>query len=176
MSQLSEAEFSQALADFVIDFNAHSSEKWTLHKAENAICAKQSVMVKWKDGVVNRQAYITYNNVYRVPSLWFNVYTRDGSPLNAEESLGLSNHSNGLDLLKNISQNEHPVLGVLFYNIHPCNTMQIMDEMTGEGNYIAKWLSVYGTPIGVKVPPGLLANKSTGVSPSFSTENSHNSP
>ena len=44
----------------------------------------------------------------------------------------------GLDLAKNISLNEHPVLGVLFYNIHPCKTSDIMEELTAEGNYISK--------------------------------------
>ena len=32
MSQLTEAQFSQALAEFVVKFNANSNEKWTFHK------------------------------------------------------------------------------------------------------------------------------------------------
>ncbi|CAI4226283.1 unnamed protein product [Auanema sp. JU1783] len=152
MALKSEGDFIAALTDFVENYNKFSKEKWTLHKSNNGIFAKQSVMIKWREIVVNRQVHITYSSVYGVPSLWFNIYRRDGIPLTADESLELSKHVNNNGFLKNMTQNEHPYLGLLFYNIHPCRTEKVMEQLSGTGNFIAKWLSVYGAPIGVEVP------------------------
>ncbi|RCN29235.1 autophagocytosis associated protein, partial [Ancylostoma caninum] len=127
--------------------------------SELGICAKQSVMVKFRGEAVNRQVHITYNSTYSVPVLWFNFYRRDGTPLSTSEVLEMSNNEDSMDITQYISLNEHPILGVLFYNIHPCKTKDIMNELTGKGNYIAKWLSVYGAPIGVLPPDALFTSK-----------------
>ena len=37
-------------------------------------------MIKVEEKLVNRQVYITYNPVYKVPVLWFNLYSRGTSP------------------------------------------------------------------------------------------------
>ncbi|KHJ81739.1 hypothetical protein OESDEN_18573 [Oesophagostomum dentatum] len=71
----------------------------------------------------------------------------------------MSSNEDTMDITQYISLNEHPLLGVLFYNIHPCKTKEIMNELTGKGNYIAKWLSVYGAPIGVSPPDALFTSK-----------------
>ncbi|RCN36466.1 hypothetical protein ANCCAN_17666 [Ancylostoma caninum] len=62
----------------------------------------------------------------------------DGTPLSTSEVLEMSNNEDSMDITQYISLNEHPILGVLFYNIHPCKTKDIMNELTGKGNYIAK--------------------------------------
>lgn len=63
----------------------------------------------------------------------------DGTPLASSEVMEMtSNDETTTDLAQYISLNEHPLLGVLFYNIHPCKTKDIMNELTGKGNYIAK--------------------------------------
>ncbi|EYC15517.1 hypothetical protein Y032_0036g3188 [Ancylostoma ceylanicum] len=135
---VSEPEFRRALSDFVFKIDQlGKSERWTLHKSELGICAKQSVMVKFRGEAVNRQVHITYNSTYSVPVLWFNFYRRDGTPLSTSEVLEMSNNEDSMDITQYISLNEHPILGVLFYNIHPCKTKDIMNELTGKGNYIA---------------------------------------
>ncbi|EYC15518.1 hypothetical protein Y032_0036g3188 [Ancylostoma ceylanicum] len=74
---VSEPEFRRALSDFVFKIDQlGKSERWTLHKSELGICAKQSVMVKFRGEAVNRQVHITYNSTYSVPVLWFNFYRR----------------------------------------------------------------------------------------------------
>uniref|UniRef100_A0A1I7X3L1 Autophagy_act_C domain-containing protein n=1 Tax=Heterorhabditis bacteriophora TaxID=37862 RepID=A0A1I7X3L1_HETBA len=47
-----------------------------MDKSALGICAKQSVMVKWRNETVNRQVHITYSSTYNVPVLWFNIYRR----------------------------------------------------------------------------------------------------
>lgn len=158
---VTEPEFRRALADFVSKIDqVGKTERWTLHKSELGICAKQSVMIKWRGETINRQVHVTYNPTYSVPVLWFNFYRRDGTPLASSEVMEMtSNDETTTDLAQYISLNEHPLLGVLFYNIHPCKTKDIMNELTGKGNYIAKWLSVYGAPISLAPPEALFTLK-----------------
>ncbi|KAJ1370460.1 hypothetical protein KIN20_032186 [Parelaphostrongylus tenuis] len=171
---ITEQEFCRALSDFVSKIDQlRKTERWTLHKSDLGICAKQSVMVKWRREVINRQVHITYNSTYNVPVLWFNFYRRDGTPLMGSEVKEIINNDNNTPRIADyISLNEHPLLGVLFYNIHPCKTKDIMNELSGKGNYIAKWLSVYGSPIGLVPPDILLTSK---VFPQRSDDASHSS-
>ncbi|KAK5968814.1 Autophagocytosis associated protein [Trichostrongylus colubriformis] len=158
---VTEPEFRRALADFVSRVDQlGKTERWTLHKSEIGICAKQSVMIKFGKEAVNRQVHVTYNSTYGVPVLWFNFYRRDGTPLTNSEIMELSSKNGSSEIAQYISLNEHPILGVLFYNIHPCKTKDIMNELNGKGNYIARWLSVYGAPIGVLPPDALFNSKS----------------
>ncbi|XGW08151.1 hypothetical protein V3C99_010898 [Haemonchus contortus] len=157
---VTEPEFRRALADFVSKIDQIGrTERWTLHKSDLGICAKQSVMIKWRKEVVNRQVHVTYNPTYCVPVLWFNFYRRDGTPLTSSEIMEISSNEDSMEISQYISLNEHPILGVLFYNIHPCKTKDIMNELNGKGNYIAKWLSVYGAPIGLAPPDALFTSK-----------------
>ncbi|PAV58707.1 hypothetical protein WR25_04002 [Diploscapter pachys] len=170
---LTQPQFQKALTKFVDRNDQFAREKWTLHKSDIGIFAKQSVMVKWKNTTVNRQAHIVYNSTYQVPVLWFNFYRRDGIPLKYDDMTDLALPST-IDLSQYISLAEHPFLGVLFYNIHPCNTAKIMAELIGEENYILKWLSVYGAPIGVSLPPQIftMPEVTNGVVPSCTTNGS----
>ncbi|GMR36313.1 hypothetical protein PMAYCL1PPCAC_06508, partial [Pristionchus mayeri] len=166
MGTLTLAEFNAHLDQFITLHNEASREKWTLHKSDIGLYAKQSVMIKWKEESINRQAHITYNSTYQVPVLWFNFYRRGGDPLSSDEVLSLSCTITPESTLSSgpsrscssdpspssVTLNEHPHLGVLFYHLHPCQTPSIMREMTGKGNYIASWLSFYGRPLGVSVP------------------------
>ncbi|WKX97442.1 hypothetical protein Q1695_013250 [Nippostrongylus brasiliensis] len=162
---VSEPEFRRALADFVSKIDQlGKTDRWTLHKSELGICAKQSVMIKWRGEVINRQVHVTYNSTYSVPVLWFNFFRRDGTPLATSEVMEMSGNDERSDLAQYISLNEHPLLGVLFYNIHPCKTKDIMNELPGKGNYIAKWLSVYGAPVGIAPPDALLLTSSKALS------------
>ncbi|KAE9417709.1 hypothetical protein Angca_008358, partial [Angiostrongylus cantonensis] len=102
--------------------------------------------------VINRQVHITYNSTYNVPVLWFNFYRRDGTPLVGSEVKEIVNNDDASNIAEYISLNEHPFLGVLFYNIHPCKTKDIMNELSGKGNYIAKYNSFIGDRIGIDVP------------------------
>jgi len=63
-----------------------------------------------------------------------------------------------------ISQTDHPVLGVPYYFVHPCNTAAAMGEWQqrrrdGEGmedftaeKYLAVWIGVVGGVVGLFLP------------------------
>lgn len=62
-----------------------------------------------------------------------------------------------------ITQDEHPILGLPFYYIHPCNTHIVMkqfDQHINTKNYIKIWLSFFGPPVGCNVSSQLFVDMS----------------
>lgn len=73
-----------------------------------------------------------------------NYFITDGNSLRLEEILEMisAEKRNAITANKliSISQNEHPFLGICFYQIHPCNTHTLMKEMNSK-NYVIRSLS-----------------------------------
>lgn len=65
---------------------------------------------------VHRLISIVYSEAYSVPVLWFNFYDTTGQLLYVEnfESF-LSTDSSSVEILKGLSQNEHPMHGIAFF-------------------------------------------------------------
>lgn len=71
------------------------------------------------------------------------------------------NHSNNTvdndHLLEGVSQNEHPVHGIAFYNFHPCRTADLLATgMCESGNRVISLLSVIGRLVGYALPLDML--------------------
>jgi trehalose-6-phosphate synthase len=83
---------------------------------------------------------ITYNEAYSTPVLWFNFYDSiNGKILHLEDfEAFISTNSASSDILKGLSQNEHPVHGIAFYNVHPCKTNEFMSNLLTTRNYIIR--------------------------------------
>ena len=51
---------------------------------------------------------------------------------------------------------EHPLLGRVFYHLHPCQTATLMSTVEGAhsdtGNYLCSWLSIVGAVVGCALP------------------------
>ena len=54
---------------------------------------------------------------------------------------------------------DHPILGLPWYFIHPCQTEQVMNNIFGcdktkpsPASYILQWLSIYGQMVGLCLP------------------------
>ena len=86
----------------------------------------------------HRVSNIIYNEAYGVPTLWFNFYTPDGVVMQLEEfSAFLDTDATSTNILNGLSQAEHPIHGIAFYNIHPCQTASLMSEFTTR-NYLIR--------------------------------------
>lgn len=86
----------------------------------------------------HRLISITYNEAYGAPILWFNFYELTGKLLYLEDfEQFISTETETTDILKGISQNEHPIHGIAFYNIHPCKTTDFMKDFITR-NYIIR--------------------------------------
>lgn len=73
--------------------------------------------------------------------LTFITFILDGQLLHLDEIIKeLNSHSRNIELDDSfITQIEHPVLGIPFYHIHPCNTPQLLKE--SNNNELLNWLS-----------------------------------
>ncbi|CAH1760354.1 9960_t:CDS:2 [Entrophospora sp. SA101] len=98
--------------------------------------------------------HIIYSSVYQLPVLYFNAYRTDGTALtmseiyiNLVESSFRVNDLQNSGLRGGLSQQDHPILMIPFYYLHPCKRM-IMPSLEG---YIRSWLSFVGPVVGINV-------------------------
>jgi ubiquitin-like-conjugating enzyme ATG10 len=95
------------------------------------------------------QLHIVYSTTYQVPVLYFNGKDHAGRILDIDDiwadvpDVVKEHFSNS-----HISQGEHPVLGIPFYFIHPCNTASLMALLSTTASsdaaqraYVVNWLS-----------------------------------
>eukprot|EP01130_Rhizamoeba_saxonica_P008723 TRINITY_DN3525_c0_g1_i2.p1 TRINITY_DN3525_c0_g1~~TRINITY_DN3525_c0_g1_i2.p1 ORF type:complete len:211 (-),score=29.64 TRINITY_DN3525_c0_g1_i2:51-683(-) len=98
--------------------------------------------------------HILYSKVFNVPTLYFNVFDKDGQLLTLEqvwEELPLQYKNDNKWTF--ITQVDHPIEGMPYFQIHPCNTMKFMEKMTtNPSNFLLSWLSVYGPIVGLHMP------------------------
>ncbi|KAL3868629.1 hypothetical protein ACJMK2_041420 [Sinanodonta woodiana] len=94
--------------------------------------------------------HVVYNASYAVPVLYFNAYKPDGQLLSLEEVWAIV-PQHYQDRLREerwtfITQQEHPILGRPFYQLHPCHTSTLMSQIpdTPGSNYLISWMSAVG--------------------------------
>ncbi|KAG0011287.1 hypothetical protein BGZ80_000799, partial [Entomortierella chlamydospora] len=66
-----------------------------------------------------------------------------------------------------ISQQDHPILNVPYFYMHPCETVPLMETVQSNqsfenatsflDSYIMTWLSFTGQAIGITIPTGVVA-------------------
>ncbi|KAF9916828.1 E2-like conjugating enzyme atg10 [Lobosporangium transversale] len=123
--------------------------------------------------------HIIFSPSYQVPVLYFNASHPDGTSISLNEIYASlvpeewrSNIQNA-GLNGGISQQDHPILNVPFFYMHPCETVSLMDTVIQSHNndpnvpqssflenYIATWLSFTGQAIGVAIPTDMIAGTS----------------
>ncbi|CAJ0960214.1 unnamed protein product, partial [Mesorhabditis belari] len=161
-----DAKYLGDLTEFVALMDEYSKDKWTLNKSEDGVWLKQSVMIKNEIETFNRQTHILRSSHYDLPVLWFNFYHRDGRPLRLDEISDLLT-KNDLTKCSNfvrlVTQEIHPYYGVLFFFIDPRKAKKNIEDLEGNGNFIVRWLSLYGAIIGMTLPNEILL--SVGIDP-----------
>eukprot|EP01104_Vermistella_antarctica_P015195 TRINITY_DN4926_c0_g1_i1.p1 TRINITY_DN4926_c0_g1~~TRINITY_DN4926_c0_g1_i1.p1 ORF type:complete len:336 (+),score=53.63 TRINITY_DN4926_c0_g1_i1:239-1246(+) len=75
------------------------------------------------------ELHVLYSLSYAVPVLYFNASRTDGAPLSMEEVLECLPGAQAGVTRKHLSQNEHPINGIPFFFIHPCETAQLMKNV-----------------------------------------------
>ena len=105
--------------------------------------------------------HVVYSRTYGMPVLYFIGYDAEGAPRGAEAVLSdlqpslLSSSSRW----SAITQDDHPVLGIPFFFIHPCNSRKLLLEFLSSSHphpssipFLLSWLSFYGPLAGIKFP------------------------
>ncbi|KAF8940953.1 autophagocytosis associated protein [Dissophora ornata] len=117
--------------------------------------------------------HILFSSSYQVPVLYFNAYRPDGTAISLEEIYGSLVPEEWRSSIRNaglsggISQQDHPILNVPYFYMHPCETVSLMETILGSqtsdaktsllDSYISTWLSFTGQAIGVTVPTDVVA-------------------
>jgi len=74
--------------------------------------------------------HIVYSPTFNVPVLFFNGYHLDGRLLSLEEVLqDVPKQYRREESWSFLSQDDHPILGIPFYYIHPCGTQSLMKTL-----------------------------------------------
>ncbi|KAI8787386.1 ubiquitin-like-conjugating enzyme ATG10 isoform X1 [Biomphalaria glabrata] len=104
--------------------------------------------------------HVVYNESYAVPVLYFNIFTNDGRLLPLDEVWSQCPTHYQTHLKDNkwstLTQQEHPLLGRPFLQLHPCHTADFMAQVISKSsqkiNYLACWLSTVGPMVGLNIP------------------------
>lgn len=137
--------------------------------------ARIAVMTDW-------DLHVLYDEAYRTPTLWLRVTRADGAPFIRDELARFcgiatedTDQENGVGRWTILSQDEHPLLGLPYFFLHPCGTPARMSRLicscqnekefrTGrdvEGvdacqrglDYLIQWFSLVAPVLGLKIPP-----------------------
>ncbi|CAG5122068.1 unnamed protein product [Candidula unifasciata] len=106
--------------------------------------------------------HVMYSESYGVPVLYFNVFQPDGKRLPLEEVWKLCPSTYQSYITENkwstLTQQEHPVSGRPYLQLHPCHTSNLMAQITTgleadkKKNYLVTWLSTVGPMAGLRIP------------------------
>ncbi|EFA85988.1 autophagy protein 10 [Heterostelium album PN500] len=128
---------------------------------------------------VHYEYHISFSVSYQVPVLYLNVYNSDSSFIKWDDIWNLlplsSYDKSNLSSIPWISQVDHPLLGIPFYQLHPCETANLMNQVLANNNivdddkcsttittqnhendYLLSWLSIVGPLVGIRLPKEIL--------------------
>ncbi|CAB3411096.1 unnamed protein product [Caenorhabditis bovis] len=150
MVGLAEDEYVREITDFVNT----CGDGWTLHKINDSIISKQSVICRYEEQVLNRQCHFIYNRKLSRLELWFMMYCRSGRPLRIREIaaiLGTKPESNDAIV---VELAQHPTLAIPFYKLYenPTDSSDLMSKVQNEKNYVARWIRAFGAEAGLSNP------------------------
>ncbi|XP_064605763.1 ubiquitin-like-conjugating enzyme ATG10 [Liolophura sinensis] len=97
-----------------------------------------SVVVDCRTITFTYEYHVVYSHSYAVPVLYFNAYKTDGKLLSLEEIWSnVPNHYRerlNHERWTFLTQQEHPLVGRPFYQLHPCHTADLMKQASAMEN------------------------------------------
>ncbi|PFX32178.1 ubiquitin-like-conjugating enzyme ATG10 [Stylophora pistillata] len=141
--------------------------KWGVEEDDNDSVTSGQLESDINKTFLKYEYHVIYSTSYGVPVLYFTASRQDGKLVSLEEvwkSVPDVYHER-LEFEKwtLLTQQEHPHLGVPFYQLHPCHTADMMKKIASvaeeqenhvsNANYLVTWLSTVGPIVGLKIPP-----------------------
>ncbi|XP_071844066.1 ubiquitin-like-conjugating enzyme ATG10 isoform X2 [Apostichopus japonicus] len=129
--------------------------------AERELEDDQATLVTERCDTISMEYHVVYSESYQVPVLYFNAFHSDGKLLSLNEIWDRvpSLHRQRIehDKWTVITQQEHPIFGRPFFQLHPCHTEDLMKQVLpnsskSKSNYIVTWLSSVGPLVGLHLP------------------------
>ena len=104
---------------------------------------------------INGDYHVIFSHVYNVPMLFFNLSHSNGAKLKLDEVWELSRYTVGdTDRWSFLTEDEHPILCIPYFCLHPCNTGRFMERLLTlkSSSYLLMWLSVVSAVVKLDVP------------------------
>nr|QSV39520.1 autophagy associated protein [Locusta migratoria] len=136
---------SNEAADYLED------EKLASYETDN-----ESISTATRGKASEWEYHVLYSISYSVPVLYFNACFSDGSLFSLEQLWQLlsDNFKGALEPQKwsVLTQQEHPVLGRPFFQLHPCRTAKFLEMFEDSStNLLITWLSSVGPLVGLEL-------------------------
>ena len=77
---------------------------------------------------INGDYHIIFSHVYNVPMLFFNLSHSNGAKLKLDEVWELTRDTD-TDKWSFLTEDEHPILCIPYFCLHPCNTGRFMERL-----------------------------------------------
>jgi len=126
---------------------------------DQCICGNTS-----DERMLSYEYHIIFSESYSVPVLYVNISEKDGSLLQLKDVWKLcpdvyQSHIQG-NKWTTLTQQEHPLLGRPFLQLHPCQTSELMAKLKksflnidcSSCGYLVVWLSTVGPLVGLELP------------------------
>ncbi|GFR99723.1 ubiquitin-like-conjugating enzyme ATG10 [Elysia marginata] len=133
---------------------------------EDESCMPQNWPSHSQQTPLTYEYHVVYSESYSVPVLYFNTFTPDGKLLPLDDVWNLCPEHYQAHIKENkwstLTQQEHPLLGRPYLQLHPCHTADLMTQMTAGReneqmrNYLATWLSTVGPLVALKIAPAYI--------------------
>eukprot|EP00658_Telonema_sp_P-2_P070882 TRINITY_DN6025_c0_g1_i21.p1 TRINITY_DN6025_c0_g1~~TRINITY_DN6025_c0_g1_i21.p1 ORF type:complete len:193 (-),score=34.72 TRINITY_DN6025_c0_g1_i21:453-1031(-) len=108
------------------------------------------------DDMCVAELHVLFSQVFNVPVMYFNIYQPDGMLVMRGDLLERMPELQTASSWANLTQAEHPVLGLPFFLLHPCNTQGFMNTLLPQATcssnmYLHSWISLVETSL--QLPP-----------------------
>jgi len=119
---------SWSVFDNVSKTETHTIENYNLSDLEDSDLDDDDDAVLLANDITHKKYDITltYDNYYRTPRIWFNIYDNNDIPL------GYNNICEDLSIEHNkvtITMEQHPFLSVMSVSVHPCKHSDVMKKL-----------------------------------------------
>ena len=130
------------------DFNLNELEDTMLSQCSNMNDGLDLMYPHHEQIYIEWRLSIVYHPVYCVPALYFRVQYLDGTPCVLSELVNqnLLFSENKEDTSMLVSEEEHPMTGLPYYVVHPCQTSDCLDLFCEpnrpKGSILWSWMSM----------------------------------
>ncbi|KAL9951819.1 hypothetical protein ACROYT_G044554 [Oculina patagonica] len=148
------------------DATSTEDKNWGVVEEDDDCAMPGDLESSVKKEFLKYEYHVVYSISYNVPVLYFTASQQDGKLVSLEEVW-----ENVPDVYRErleyekwtfLTQQEHPYLGVPFYQLHPCHTADMMKRVSSvteeletdrSANYLVTWLSTVGPVVGLNISP-----------------------
>lgn len=151
-------EFKKCAKEFIY-LSSTIGDDWSMKKTDNDsfYLEKRNVIhditTQTSESTLFVAVYhIIYSLSYSVPVLYFNVHHENGKLLTLDEIWNKipKCYESETDKWNTLTQQEHPILGMPYFMVHPCHTADFMKNCS-TANYLISWLSIVGPLAGLQL-------------------------